>query len=77
MSVARNRYSVPCGLHGQMISKRLYPASVVVAAEDEIVARHDRLSNAGETRYDWRHYIPLLQRKPDSLRNRAPFAEMP
>jgi hypothetical protein len=39
--------------------------------------RHDRLSNAGETRYDWQHYIPLLQRKPGALRNGAPFADMP
>ena len=51
VSVARNRYSVPCELHGQMVSTRLYPASVVVVADDRIVARHDRLSNAGETRY--------------------------
>jgi hypothetical protein len=42
-----------------------------------VVARHDRLSNAGETRYDWQHYIPLLQRKPGALRNGAPFADMP
>ena len=75
--VARNRYSVPCELHGQMVSTRLYPASVVVVADDKIVARHDRLSNAGETRYDWQHYIPLLQRKPGALRNGAPFADMP
>jgi hypothetical protein len=46
-------------------------------ADDRIVARHDRLSNAGETRYDWQHYIPLLQRKPGALRNGAPFADMP
>jgi uncharacterized protein (DUF427 family) len=74
--VARNRYSVPCELHGQMVSTRLYPVSVVVVADDRIVARHDRLSNAGETRYDWQHYIPLLQRKPGALRNGAPFAAM-
>ena len=77
VSVARNRYSVPCELHGQMVSTRLYPASVVIVADDRIVARHDRLSNAGETRYDWQHYIPLLQRKPGALRNGAPFADMP
>jgi len=77
VSVARNRYSVPCELFGQMVSTRLYPASVVVVADDRIVARHDRLSNAGETRYDWQHYIPLLQRKPGALRNGAPFADMP
>lgn len=77
VSVARNRYSVPCELFGQMVSTRLYPASVVIVADDNVVARHDRLSNAGETRYDWQHYIPLLQRKPGALRNGAPFADMP
>ncbi|MEF7612864.1 IS21 family transposase [Aquincola sp. MAHUQ-54] len=77
VSVARNRYSVPCELVGQMVSTRLYPNCVAVAAGDEIVARHDRLSNAGETRYDWQHYIPLLLRKPGALRNGAPFADMP
>jgi hypothetical protein len=77
VSVARNRYSVPCELFGKIVSTRLYPASVVVVADDGIVARHDRLSNAGETRYDWQHYIPLLQRKPGALRNGAPFADMP
>ena len=50
---------------------------MAIVAGDSIVARHDRLSNAGETRYDWRHYIPLLQRKPGALRNVAPFADMP
>ena len=50
---------------------------MAIVAGDSIVARHDRLSNAGETRYDWQHYIPLLQRKPGALRNGAPFADMP
>lgn len=42
-----------------------------------MVARHERLSDGGGTRYDWRHYIPLVQRKPGALRNGAPFADMP
>lgn len=77
VSVARNRYSVPCELAGQMVSTRLYPGSVVVVADDAVVARHERLSNAGDTCYDWQHYIPLVQRKPGALRNGAPFADMP
>ena len=77
VSVARNRYSVPCERVGQLVSTRLYPGSVAIVAGDSIVARHERLSNAGETRYDWQHYIPLLQRKPGALRNGAPFADMP
>ncbi len=70
-------YSVPCELAGQMVSTRLYPGSVVVVADDAVVARHERLSNAGGTRYDWQHYILLVQRKPGALRNGAPFADMP
>ena len=57
VSVARNRYSVPCELAGQMVSTRLYPGSVVVVADDAMVARHERLSNAGDTCYDWQHYM--------------------
>lgn len=50
LSVARNRYSVPCELHGQMISTRLYPASVVVVAEDRIVARPSIPGRCGRCR---------------------------
>ena len=77
VSVARNRYSVPCELVGQMVSTRLYPGGVVVVADDAVIARHERLSDSGGTRYDWQHYIPLVQRKPGALRNGAPFADMP
>jgi transposase len=75
--VARNRYSVPCEFAGQMVSVRLYPGSVAVVADDMVVARHERLTERGKTRYDWQHYIPLLQRKPGALRNGAPFADLP
>jgi transposase len=77
VAVARNRYSVPCELAGQMVSTRLYPAKVVVVAEDVMVASHERLGAEGQTCYDWQHYIPLLQRKPGALRNGAPFADLP
>jgi transposase len=77
VSVARNRYSVPCELVGQAVSTRLYPTRVVVVAGDVVVAEHDRLADKGKVRYDWRHYIPLIQRKPGALRNGAPFADLP
>ena len=77
VAVARNRYSVPCELAGHLVSTRLYPSRVMVVADDIVVAMHDRLSDRGLTRYDWQHYIPLVQRKPGALRNGAPFADMP
>jgi transposase len=77
VSVQRNRYSVPCALVGQMVSVRLYPQRVEIVAAEAAVASHERLFDRGQTRYDWRHYIALLERKPGALRNGAPFAEMP
>ena len=77
VSVARNRYSVPCELARQVVSTRLYPAGVTVVADDKVVTQHERLAGEGQTRYQWQHYIPLLQRKPGALRNGAPFVEMP
>jgi transposase len=77
VTVANNRYSVPCEWAGQMVSTRLYPDRVAVAAQDQIVATHPRISARGQTLYDWQHYIPLIARKPGALRNGAPFVELP
>lgn len=77
VAVARNRYSVPCELVGQMVSTRLYPGRVRVVVDERVVAEHDRLDGEGRTRYDWQHYVPLVQRKPGALRNGAPFADLP
>ncbi len=77
VSVHRNRYSVPCEYAGQRVSTRLYPNRVSVAADDAVVASHDRLTERGQICYDWQHYIPLIERKPGALRNGAPFADLP
>ena len=73
----RNRYSVPCELVGQMVSIRIYPERIDLAAHDAVVASHPRSFERNQTRYDWQHCIPLIQRKPGALRNGAPFADMP
>ena len=77
VSVARNRYSVPCEWAGHLVSTRLYPNRVDVVAQDAIVASHARLVNRGQTSYDWQHYIELVQRKPGALRNGTPFLDLP
>ena len=48
----------------------------MVVADEAIVACHERLGERSQTRYDWQHDIPLVQRKPGALRNGAPFADM-
>ena len=77
VSVARNRYSVPCAWAGHRVSVRLYPERVVVVADQAIVAEHVRVVDRDRVIYDWQHYVPLVQRKPGALRNGAPFADLP
>ena len=77
VSVERNKYSVPCTLAHRKVSVRLYPESIEVHDEDGVVARHPRSFERGEVRYDWRHYLPLIARKPGALRNGAPFEGLP
>ena len=68
---------MPCELAGQAVSTGLYPGKIVIVVGDAVVASHERLSDRGQTRYKWEHYIPLVQRKPGALRSGAPFADMP
>ncbi|WP_128637396.1 MULTISPECIES: Mu transposase domain-containing protein [Pseudomonas] len=77
ISVARNRYSVPCERVGQWVSSRLYPTRVVVIADETMIASHERLFDRDQVSFDWQHYIPLIERKPGALRNGAPFADLP
>jgi transposase len=77
VTVARNRYSVPCEHVGQPVSARLYPEHIDIVHGEAIIARHARRPGHGQVVYDWQHYIPLLERKPGALRNGAPFTDMP
>lgn len=78
----RNRYSVPASFANRPVSLRVYPDRIVVVSEGQIVCEHRRVidrshSRQGQTIYDWRHYLAVIQRKPGALRNGAPFAELP
>ena len=77
VTVQRNRYSVPCELAGQLADYRIYPTQVCIVAGGSLIATHGRLTERDNVRYDWQHYIPLVERKPGALRNGAPFADMP
>ena len=73
----RNRYSVPTEHVNAVLSLRVYPDTLVVMADQAEVARHPRCFDRDQTRYDWRHYIDLIGKKPGALRNGAPFKTMP
>jgi transposase len=77
----RNRYSVPASFANRPVSLRVYAERLVMATEGQTIAEHvrcfDRKHQGGQTVYDWRHYLAVVQRKPGALRNGAPFLEMP
>jgi transposase len=77
VSVERNKYSVPCTFANHKLSIRLYPDRIEAHDEHGVVALHERSFERGQVRYDWRHYLPLLERKPGALRNGAPFDQLP
>ena len=77
VTVARNRYSVPCAWAGHRVSVRLYPERVVIVADSGVVADHPRAVDRDHVVYNWQHYLPLVERKPGALRNGAPFADLP
>jgi hypothetical protein len=77
-----NRYSVPASFANRAVSLRVYPERLVIVAEARVVAEHVCVFNRdkstpGQTIYEWRHYLSVAQRKPVSLRNGAPFMELP
>lgn len=78
----RNRYSVPASCANRPVSLRVYPHRLLVVAEGQVVCAHHRIINRshqapGQTIYDWRHYLAVIQRKPGALRNGASCAELP
>lgn len=73
----RNRYSVHAAHANRWASLRAYADRIVVVSDGEIVAEHARHFGRDHTAYDWRHYLPVLERKPGALRNGAPFGDLP
>ena len=82
ISHEHNRYSVPASFANRPVSLRVYPDRLVIVAEANVIATHERAfcrdhGAGGKTIYDWRHYLSVVQRKPGALRNGAPFSDLP
>ena len=78
----RNRYSIPASFANCPVSLHIYPDKLVVITEGRVITEHARVFNrnhqdAGQTIYNWRHYLAVVQRKPGALRNGAPFDQLP
>lgn len=70
----RNRYSVKALAAGKPVQVRAYADRIVIRLDGEVVAEHERSFGRSCTITDFRHYIPVVARKPGALRNGLPFA---
>ena len=75
ISFERNKYSVNATAARRSVRVRAYADRIVVRRGDTIIAEHARSFGRGGTFYDPWHYLPVLARKPGSLRNGAPFQD--
>jgi transposase len=66
-----NKYSVSASAVGRPVDIHAYAERVVIRQDGRIVAEHPRRYGRGATVYDPWHYVPVLARKPDALRNGA------
>jgi transposase len=62
-----NDYSVPVSYAHHEILVKGYVGRVVLCCQDKVVAEHRRSWGKEGTFFDYRHYLPLLERKPGSL----------
>ena len=69
-----NDYSVPVSYAHHEILIKGYVDRIVLCHQDKVVAEHHRSWGKEGTFFDYRHYLPLLERKPGSLDYARPLA---
>ena len=72
----KNDYSVPVRWAHHPIVAKGYVDKVVLCHGGVKVAEHVRCWGKERVLYDWRHYLPLLERKPGSLDHALPLADL-
>ena len=72
----KNHYSVDCSCASQIIQCKSYSDKIVFTYNGKEVGSHERQFTRGQTYYNYRHYLPILAKKPGALRNGAPFIDM-
>ena len=74
--VDRNRYSVSSIYAGKIVQCRLYADRLVFIRDGKEIGRHIRQFTIGQSVFEYRHYLPIVEHKPGAMQNGAPFMEM-
>ncbi len=72
-----NDYSVPVEWAHHLCRLEAYVERLEVFVGSTRVAVHPRAYETGRFVLDWRHYVPLLERKPGGIHNGRPFRGEP
>lgn len=71
-----NNYSVPVRCAHHEVTVKGYWDRVEIYRDHEPLASHRRSWGSGETTYEPRHYLPLLERKPGALDHSRPLQSL-
>lgn len=71
----RNHYSVESKMVGQTVTVRATAEHIQVISNGKVVGEHERQFGRDKTIYNPWHYLGILENKPGSLRNGAPFRD--
>ncbi|MDH4267484.1 MAG: IS21 family transposase [Deltaproteobacteria bacterium] len=71
-----NDYSVPVSYAHHEILVKGYVDRVVLCHRDQVVAEHPRSWGKEGIFFDYRHYLPLLERKPGSVDHARPLMDL-
>ena len=70
-----NSYSVPVKYTGRQVGIKVYPESVEVYYQGEVIARHARLFGTYEKSLQLKHYLPLLEMRWRAVLDAAPVKQ--
>ena len=70
-----NAYSVPVQYVGQEVAVKAYAERVRILADGREIAAHPRCYQRGQRIFDLSHYLPILERKPRSIRFAQPVKQ--
>jgi len=67
------KYSLPIEYVGKTVTLRVFPYEVEAWCDGVLAYRHIRPFTKDENRYIPEHYLPLIEKRPRSMRNAAPL----
>ena len=68
-----NRYSVPVGYVGKVITLKALPENIELWFGGKMITSHQRCYKRDQSLYDLAHYLPLLERKGRAIFQAKPF----